>query len=71
MIGLTDAPWLCIRPCLHSSSGIYVGHETRGRAVRDGAVKRRLASVAGYVREGELGRSIATPTGAIRASGRA
>ena len=31
MIVLTDAQWLCIRPFLHSCSGIYVGHETRCR----------------------------------------
>ena len=70
MIVLTDAQWFCLCPFLHSCFGIYVGNETRGRlcvAARCGCL---LASVAGRVRERELGLSPLS-TGAIRAYGRA
>ena len=58
MIVLTDAQWLCIL-YLYICSDIICGKRNvlsyfSGRVVRDGAVGRLLASVAGRVREGEL-----------------
>ena len=55
MIGLTDTQWLCIRPFLHSGSGIYVGNETRCRLfvaalcwmARSGASWHRLPAAYG------------------------
>ena len=52
-------------------SAFLFRYETRGRAVLDDAVRHLLASVAGRVRERELGLSPPRLTGAIRAFGRA